>query len=414
MAFLRYRWGRVSALLLVCALAKCAVHAEERAPAPALKDMKPTAAQGCALMIESQVGGKNVSDTRHARLVALYVPTGSPPTPFLPAGPFKARFDTDLAMRLRDDVTFSVIGSGTVKVSVNGATVVEGEMNANAPLTGKTVSLKKGKNRIVLEYASPPAVDSFVRLYWASSDFLPEPVPPGVLSYDAASIDVREGMRVREGRTLFATLHCGKCHADDVASGQAERMPELAADAPSLAEVGGRLNEGWLAHWISDPRAMRHNATMPRIFHAAEGNVAAEAKDIAAYLATVGKAEHPKDEEPAAEAVEAGGRMFAHLRCIACHTLPDHADEESVKGRTPLHYVKAKYRPGALMDFLKAPEKRYAWIRMPNFRLSDEEAQSLAAFLLSREQKEIEPERAKGDSARGKELVTSAGCLNCH
>src|SRR5687768_8846515 len=106
MAFLRYHWDMACALLFVCALAYCAVYAEERAEALALKDVKPTAAQGCSLTIESQVGAKKVSDTRHARLVALYVPAGSPPTPFLPAGPFEARFETELAMRLRDDVTF--------------------------------------------------------------------------------------------------------------------------------------------------------------------------------------------------------------------------------------------------------------------------------------------------------------------
>jgi mono/diheme cytochrome c family protein len=404
-----------TAWMFVFALISCVAHAGERVEAPALLEMKATAAQGCSLTFESKVAGKVVTDARQARLVALYVSDGSPPTPFLPAGPFKARFETDLAMRLRDDVTFSVAGAGRVKVSVNGVAVVEGEMTEKAALLGKTVSVKKGKNRIVLEYASPAKGDSFVRLYWASSDFLAEPVPPEMLSYDASAKDVRGGMQVREGRTMFATLHCGKCHDDEVAAARAGRMPELEADAPSLAEAGARLNEAWLARWISDPRAMRHDATMPRLFRAAEGDVAAEAKDIAAYLVTLGKAEGPKDEEPAeAEIVEAGGRLFAHLRCIGCHTLPDHADEESVKGRTALHYVKSKFRAGALVAFLKAPERHYGWIRMPNFKLSDQEAESLAVFLLSREQKEVEEEGPKGDAARGKELLVSSGCLNCH
>src|SRR5205823_3064487 len=60
-------------------------------------------------------------------------------------------------------------------------------------------------------------------------------------------------------------------------------------------------------------------------------------------------------------------------------------------------------------------EQHYAWIRMPNFRLSDLEATRLTAFLWSREGKPIElPENSKGDPTKGARLVVSSGCINCH
>ena len=313
-------------------------------------------------------------------------------------------------------------------MGVNGAQLVAGELSETTPLVAKTTSLKKGKNRIVLEYRNPATGDSFVRLYWSTSDFLPEPIPPQVLSYDASSKDVRLGARVREGRLLVATLHCMKCHESDRikfagASADAEpalqpsHMPELEADAPSLAEAGARLNEAWMARWITNPRAMRPNAIMPKLFQGlGEGDTAAEARDIAAYLATLGKGEAGgRTKDAPADLVESGGRVFARLRCIACHTLPEHDDDETARGRTPLHHVKGKYKPAALIALLKAPEKHYAWTRMPNFKLGDAEAEGLAAFLLSREQKTLEADRAaKGDAAKGEQLLSSSGCLNCH
>jgi len=49
---------------------------------------------------------------------------------------------------------------------------------------------------------------------------------------------------------------------------------------------------------------------------------------------------------------------------------------------------------------------------MPNFRLTDAEAAHLATFLLARTSDL--PSAPKGDPAKGKALVQSAGCLNCH
>jgi mono/diheme cytochrome c family protein len=78
--------------------------------------------------------------------------------------------------------------------------------------------------------------------------------------------------------------------------------------------------------------------------------------------------------------------------------------------------VRQKFAPGALEAFLKKPEAHYAWIRMPNFRLSDEEAGQLAAYL----NRHAEPPRdapVMADVAlleRGRALVRTSGCLNCH
>jgi len=196
-------------------------------------------------------------------------------------------------------------------------------------------------------------------------------------------------------------------------------MPELAIDAPDFDSIGSRLNESWITHWISNPKSLRHNATMPRVFGEAKGNgseIDGRVRDLAAFLATLTSPEKPADPAFTDEMAAAGGRLFAHRHCNACHTLPDAEKIDVENGRTPLNYVKAKYKPAALLAFLKNPQQHYAWIRMPNFKFSDVEAQRLAAFFLSRQQKSLEiPTSAKQPNAEfGKTLLTSSGCLNCH
>src|SRR5438445_9023719 len=50
---------------------------------------------------------------------------------------------------------------------------------------------------------------------------------------------------------------------------------------------------------------------------------------------------------------------------------------------------------------------------MPNFRLSDDEAKNISAYLLANS-KDLDGDAPKGDAANGQKLVASAGCVSCH
>ena len=78
-----------------------------------------------------------------------------------------------------------------------------------------------------------------------------------------------------------------------------------------------------------------------------------------------------------------------------------------------LAHVKAKFKPAALKEFLLSPSARFAWTPMPDFRLHNEEAENLAAYLLAADATPL-PSAAGGDAQRGEKLFISAGCANCH
>src|SRR6185295_2852361 len=87
---------------------------EGRPAAPPLAEAKEQLAIGLTLQIDA--GG--LQDRRDVRLAALYVPEGTPPTPFLPPGPFKATWEGFISVDLGTDVTFTAVGNGSLSVTI--------------------------------------------------------------------------------------------------------------------------------------------------------------------------------------------------------------------------------------------------------------------------------------------------------
>jgi mono/diheme cytochrome c family protein len=366
-----------------------------------------------------------ITDVRVSRMLALYVPAGHAASAFTAAGPFRATFEGNLNLRIRDFYEFRAEGRGRLTLKINGQAMLDvaGDDWNNAH--GPSLRLNKGKNHLVATYESAASGDSAVRVFWVPKGQLPEPIPPMVLTHDAAAELVRLGERVRTGRFLVAEFRCTRCHAGSQTPQERDVMPELSQDAPSFAGIGARLNAAWMAAWINNPRAMRASRVhMPRLFHGNDDpkQLDPRARDIAAYLTTLTTANAPEPAQLASNAdiLETGGRTFANLNCVACHMSPERTQPgtpQADEGRIALAQVKAKFRPAALVQFLLKPEAHDAWIPMPNFRLSTAEAESLAVYLLSLPMKAAGASDAVlrgGNVANGEKLLHSSGCLNCH
>ena len=369
----------------------------------------PAESAGLILTFQRPAGGSAdaaASDARISRLISLYVPKGDAPTPFTSPGPFRATFEGEINVRLRSYVQFMALGQGKLILTIGGKKVLEVSGEDLSGTSSDQVRLNKGRNHIVAAYESPTAGDASLRLFWSSRSWQPEPVPPMVFTHSVSDPAIARGLLVREGRYLLADFRCLKCHAsgESAAAGNHGAMPELASDAPSLADAGARLNADWLAAWINDPQSLRPSAHMPRLFPGR--GIDPRAKDIAAYLVSLGKS--PPDS--AQGDADAGGRTFANLDCIACHTAPDGKDDPS---RIPLKLVKAKFNRLALRDYLLNPNAHYLWNPMPNFHLSAGEADDVTAYLFSTATAGVKA-GASGDATKGAALITRSGCLNCH
>jgi mono/diheme cytochrome c family protein len=368
----------------------------------------------------------------------LYVEGNKPPTPFLAPGKFTTVFEGFLNAELRGNHIFKAEElRGSLKLEINGATVLE----ASAPgaLT-KEVQLNKGLNAVRATFTAPATGDAALRVGWTEKGTNVNPIPNAWISH-IKSPEVVKADKLRLGRELFLEHRCARCHTDKFSS----PLPELSMDAPALEGIGARRGQEWLANWILDPKNMRALVHMPKVLH---GEKASEdARAIAAYLASLkdepavsppkagsvfgynakafkeiesrsGATAKATTADPEATPVDSAHEkkpIFERLHCTACHNAPDGTEVDAAK--ISLKHVAAKFgSEKSLAAFLKAPERHYAWIRMPNFKLADVEANELAAHLMKHADK-AETKAPSTDAAllkRGEQLVRTTGCLNCH
>jgi mono/diheme cytochrome c family protein len=400
------------AVLVPIALASVPV-LPERAPAAtfaAPREQHPAPqgqrAQG-ALVTFERVGGGDASakHTQRARLLSLAVERGETPTPFLEPGLFRATYAATVQLPARDRFQFRVEGRGTVKLAVDGEVVLEGLLRSGKALvTTAPVRLKKGDNELSLVFESGAMGDGQFRLFWSGPDFGFEPIFPERLASPADHAAAARGELLRAGLHLFAERRCARCHDPEERRVGESAFAELDDAGPDLRLAGARMHADWIAAWLRDPSRFRPDATMPRL-----PLTDAECADLAAFLGGLGTAARAPDF--AAGAAARGVERFRELGCVACHVGP--ADGAPAGDRIDLAFVPQKWHPRALVDYLIDPRASYPHTRMPDLRVTEDDAVAIAAALLAAVPAATLP-KANGDAARGKRLAQKHGCALCH
>lgn len=379
----------------------------------------PPEPAGVYLTLENESG----RFVRQASWIALYVERNGTPSAFLKEGPFRAVFEGEIHLRGRSDYEFAAEGAGSVSVEVAGRKVYEAKSDAAFEGSSERMRLQRGATPIRVVYEAPGADAAAFRLLWRQRGFpFFEPVPPAVLrppgEGETASAFDADGKRAR-GRDLYVAYRCFGCHGDSTeGTDPSACMPEDFVHGPDIGTAARRLEPGFLFQWLKDPASHRADARMPDLLHGlAEGERESAAAHLTAWLLSLtGPPAAPplrRIEEAAALAKE-GGALFADLGCIACHTLPSRMRPDAGDDRIPLRNAPKKFRQGALAAFLRAPAAHYPGIRMPDFTLSDREADCLEAFIRGHGDPVPHREPPPGDAEAGRELAGKFGCHHCH
>ena len=341
--------------------------------------------------------GQQVLDSREDRLPAFYGNAGDAPSALVPAGTaWQARWQTMLKVPAKDDYHFELRGSGSANLQVSGQDLLVTMNKISAPLT-----LAAGAHDISITFTPAEKGAAQLRWFWKSSSFGWEPVPSTALQLPA-QLPSKEHTLIRSQRQILVDNKCTACHQSE----QHIALPEAGEMGPSLAGVGSRLDEAWIARWIQNPQSHRPETSMPALFHGADAGQ--KSADIAAYLATL-KAELPQAANKGNK--DAGAKLYKALNCYACHDMNESGSIE----RIPLVNISQKYQSHALVAFLENPGEHYPATRMPDFKLGKQEAADLSAFLFSLKKKPASKEvLLKGDAIKGKTLLVQSGCINCH
>jgi len=211
-----------------------------------------------------------------------------------------------------------------------------------------------------------------------------------------------------------------------------------------LSRVGEKVHYDYLVPWIHNPQERQPLSVMPSLRLSLQ-----ETRDIASYLLTLKQADasYPEADYLDDPALKSEGFMWVkHFGCAGCHEIAGFEEEGRIgteltrEGSKPIErldfalltheakhdgwynhkgFFERKLKDPAIFDQgkIKTPLEK---LRMPNFKLTDEEITALTTFLLGSVDSTL-PEHffyVPGDRGQdireGWWLVKRYNCMGCH
>lgn len=198
---------------------------------------------------------------------------------------------------------------------------------------------------------------------------LAEPILSGLISSQLDS-EIK-------GLVLIEELNCVACHRGDGS------LAARSKKSPRLADIGSRVNPRYLEAFIRSPHETKPGTTMPDVLHDLGSD---EKQRVAVSLTHFLQSLQRSDfslHAPDAVAAQHGKRLFHSRGCAACHSPRDEQGTELlVKTSVPLGALDKKYSFKSLVDFLRQPHISRPSGRMPDLRLSGQDLERIAHYLL--------------------------------
>ncbi len=219
-------------------------------------------------------------------------------------------------------------------------------------------------------------------------------------STEKASLEGATSDLQRTADLLIARSNCVACHSAPESMVHAGSLP-----APSLAGIGDRAGEAWIAKYLaSHPHVGSTGMRMPDLLSGLGGDHSRTAiEDLAAYLASRRAIDITVDRAVVSAVstfpaqLNSGERLWGTLGCVACHPA---GSEGSL---TDESWLVDKWTRPELVQFLLDPAGVWPGGQMPQFELSIDEATAIASYLL----------RGQGKSTDGTFALTKAPGVSC-
>jgi len=233
---------------------------------------------------------------------------------------------------------------------------------------------------------------------WHAPHKIPQPMLP--LQYTESScVKCHQG----EDRLLFADKHnkgrelienygCYGCH-------KIEGWQSLKKPGPSLEKITGKLSKEFIKNWIWSPHTFNAHSRMPAYFSQANNSTEefakfniAEVNAMTEYLYAQSKSYEPFIRAKSGNS-QHGKELIQTIGCVACHQV-EGIDEPYSKVKSLsgpyLAGLGSKLNKDWLVSWLLKPSHYQASTIMPSFRLSEQEANDITAYLLSSRNKTFE------------------------
>ena len=225
--------------------------------------------------------------------------------------------------------------------------------------------------------------------YWEDKMLPAQYTEAGCLKCHGDNMPVVGAETLTLGLATFEKAGCYSCH-------NVSRWEDSPKPGPSLYKLASKADKDWVYRWIMEPRAFRHNTWMPHFFKkgnnsSPEDILRSEQESIAMTEYLFSKSDDYKfDSGLKTGDPENGALLVSSLGCMGCHQIQPDVDDQydpSYEGirleQGPnLIGIGSKTTREWLFSWLKNPYSYHPDTKMPNLRLSDEEASDIASYLI--------------------------------
>ncbi|MDH4101037.1 MAG: c-type cytochrome [Nitrospirota bacterium] len=206
-----------------------------------------------------------------------------------------------------------------------------------------------------------------------------------VLAMGVGAVLAAPGNVFADGKATFGAKKCGSCHSTDAA--------KASDKAPNLSYAGSKYQAAWLEAWLAKPTPVRQVkwGTLTKGTTSHDALSAGEAKEVAAYLATLTDAKVAKGAVPAGEAKGAAkvqGKLLFEKKqgCYGCHLVKGSGGKVTGGFTGPsLAEAGARLQADWIVAYLKDPNHFFPETMSPNYskRFNDNEMKTIAQYMMS-------------------------------
>ncbi|MEZ5941056.1 MAG: c-type cytochrome [Planctomycetaceae bacterium] len=237
--------------------------------------------------------------------------------------------------------------------------------------------------------------------------------------------------QAQAGELIIAELRCAACHKSD------QPDSHFIKAAPDLSEAGSRISPEYLRKYLAAPSAVHPDTSMPDVLASRPEAERDQIADALTHFLVAQSKKTFQPEAPEESDSKRGRELFHSIGCVACHgpqeeiakspapqNLDDAFDDDELllpkkKEFQPiavsLQHVGAKYSVTSLSNFLFQPLLVRHSGRMPDLKLTRNEAASIASYLLrapAGSHQALEPQESL--VTKGQQYFRELNCAACH
>jgi mono/diheme cytochrome c family protein len=225
---------------------------------------------------------------------------------------------------------------------------------------------------------------------------------------------MKYGERFNRAKQMLSESGCFGCH-------EIKGFLDVPKIGPEINNMAAKTKPEWLFRWVRNPKDYNPHTRMPNFRFTDD-----QAEAVTAYLTSIAKdaSYRPSRGVSGGGNADRGKLVFESVGCKACHVAGSDTRMRDNRGFSydiapELTRAGSKLDPDWTYEWIKNPRQFRPTTRMPNLRLSDQEARDVVAYLMTfRDDRKFEQKTLSLDSPemikKGDKLIREYGCAGCH